>query len=281
MADYDSEILRKLQLTILEILKDIDKVCKENDIEYFIAYGTALGAVRHGGFIPWDDDIDICMRREEYNRFIQIMPHAMPQKYDLLDIYNTPKYSSCFAKVSKKGTRFKEKAGTTEGYEQGIFVDVFPLDYVPDDIAMRKKITRKAWLYSRLIILSEIDEPVFPNGYSRVKRAVVGFGCKFVHFLMKAFRINKLKLYDKYLKTATAYNASQNYLTDYSAMDTESVLVRTDVIFPLKDIRFEDTVFPAPDNLDSYLTTVYHDYMKLPKPEERHNHLAEVLDFGE
>ena len=90
-----------------------------------------------------------------------------------------------------------------------------------------------------------------------------------------------MKLYDKYLKTATAYNASQNYLTDYSAMDTESVLVRTDVIFPLKDIRFEDTVFPAPDNLDSYLTTVYHDYMKLPKPEERHNHLAEVLDFGE
>ena len=57
--------------------------------------------------------------------------------------------------------------------------------------------------------------------------------------------------------------------------------MRTDVIFPLKDIQFEDTVFPAPDNLDSYLTTVYHDYMKLPKPEERHNHLAEVLDFGE
>lgn len=109
MADYDPAVLRRLQLTILDILKDIDSICKENNIEYYIAYGTALGAVRHGGFIPWDDDIDICMTREAYDRFLEVMPNAMPEKYDLLDIKNTNKYSMCFAKVSKREQNLRKK----------------------------------------------------------------------------------------------------------------------------------------------------------------------------
>ena len=177
MADYDPAVLRRLQLTILEILKDIDSICKENNIEYYIAYGTALGAVRHGGFIPWDDDIDICMTREAYDRFLEVMPNAMPEKYDLLDIKNTNKYSMCFAKVSKKGTKFKEKVGTAEGYEQGIFVDVFPLDYAPDDEKERKMVAKKAWFYSHMIILREIDKPIIPNEYSLVKKVIVVVGC--------------------------------------------------------------------------------------------------------
>lgn len=187
MADYDPAVLRRLQLTILDILKDIDSICKENNIEYYIAYGTALGAVRHGGFIPWDDDIDICMTREAYDRFLEVMPNAMPEKYDLLDIKNTNKYSMCFAKVSKKGTKFKEKVGTAEGYEQGIFVDVFPLDYAPDDEKERKMVAKKAWFYSHMIILREIDKPIIPNEYSLVKKAIVVVGCKVVHGLMNIF----------------------------------------------------------------------------------------------
>jgi len=78
--DYEKEILRKLQLTELEMLKDIDRFCKEYQIEYFIAYGTALGAVRHRGFIPWDDDIDICMKRTEYNKFLKLAKKNMKEK---------------------------------------------------------------------------------------------------------------------------------------------------------------------------------------------------------
>ena len=99
MADYDPAVLRRLQLTILDILKDIDSICKENNIEYYIAYGTALGAVRHGGFIPWDDDIDICMTREAYDRFLEVMPNAMPEKYDLLDIKKDNQSSLGFANL--------------------------------------------------------------------------------------------------------------------------------------------------------------------------------------
>ena len=281
MADYDPAVLRRLQLTILEILKDIDSICKENNIEYYIAYGTALGAVRHGGFIPWDDDIDICMTREAYDRFLEVMPNAMPEKYDLLDIKNTNKYSMCFAKVSKKGTQFKEKVGSAEGYEQGIFVDVFPLDYAPDDEKERKRVAKKAWFYSHMIILREIDKPIIPNEYSPVKKAIVVVGCKVVHGLMNIFHISKLGLYDKYLKVATSYKKSKNYMTDYCAMHTDRVLNKTSDLFPLKEIKFEDSVFPVPNNLDVYLTHVYNNYMELPKPENRHNHLAEVLDFGD
>lgn len=283
--EYDKEILRKLQLTQLGILKDIDAFCKAYDITYFIDYGTAIGAVRHKGFIPWDDDIDICMARSDYDRFIELAKEKkeMSDKYDILNIYDTPGYISPFIKVSKKGTKFTEASNTNKRYEQGIFVDILPFDYVPDDKKERAKLFRKAWTYSRLIILSETGSPVLPMGLKGIKRGIASFGCKAVHIGLKLIRFNKKKAFDKYLKIATMNNNKPGLtlMAEFDDITPERTVMPREGLFPTKDILFEDAMFPAPANLHMHLTNVYGDYMELPPVEMRHNHMAKELIFGD
>lgn len=281
--NYDKKILRKLQLTQLEMLKDIDKFCKQYRIKYFIAYGTALGAVRHGGFIPWDDDIDICMKRADYDRFLKLAEKKMKEKYDILTIQKTAGYISVFAKVSKKGTKFIEATNTNEKYQQGIFIDVFPYDYAAADIKQRKKIFKKAWLWTRICMLCEISDPVIPQNINGIKRTIAVIGCKTVHLFFEFIKYDKLKAYHHYLKYATMYNNKDGeiYLSDYEDITPErTTLLETD-IFPTKTIQFEGYEFPIPNNVDAHLKKVYGDYMTLPPVEQRHNHMARVLIFGD
>lgn len=106
MSTYTNEEIRSVQLVELKILLEIDRICKEHSIEYFLTSGSVLGAVRHGGFIPWDDDIDIGMSRENYDRFIEIAPHALRQPY-VLQTYNTDRYSPIlYAKIKNTDTVF-------------------------------------------------------------------------------------------------------------------------------------------------------------------------------
>lgn len=283
--EYDKDILRKLQLTQLDILKDIDMFCKKHDIDYFIAYGTAIGAVRHGGFIPWDDDIDICMVRRDYNRFIELakIESEMNKKYDILNILDTPGYISPFIKVSKKGTVFTEATNTNKRYKQGIFVDILPLDYVPDDKTIRTKLFRKAWIWSRVAILCEIGNPILPMGMKGIKRAVMGFGCKAVHVMLKVIRFNKKKAFNRYLKIATKYNSEPGLtlVAEFDDLMPERTVLAEKDIFPTRDIMFEGRAFPGPANMHLHLSNYYGDYMELPPVEMRHNHMAKELVFGD
>ena len=123
--------LRQLQLAELDILLEIDRVCTENNIKYFLDSGTALGAVRHKGFIPWDDDIDICMMRDDYEKFIRLAPEKLSQKYFLQTLKTDPGYNKLHAKVRKNGTVFKEDANLMRNMNHGLFVDIYPFDYLP------------------------------------------------------------------------------------------------------------------------------------------------------
>lgn len=283
--EYDKEILRKLQLTQLAILKDIDVFCKRHDIRYFIAYGTAIGAVRHGGFIPWDDDIDICMVRKDYNRFMELAKKEseMNQKYDILNIMDTPGYISPFIKVSKKGTLFTEATNTNEKYKQGIFVDILPFDYVPDEPEVRKKLFRKAWMWSRVAILCEIDNPILPVGIKGVKRSMVSVACKMVHLLLRISGFDKKKAFKRYMKIATRYNEEPGLtlLAEIDDLIPERTVLSEKDIFPTKEFVFEGERFPGPADMHLHLSNYYGDYMELPPVELRHNHMAKELVFGD
>ena len=104
----EKDLLRKVQLTQLEIAKEIHRVCEENDIRYFLSDGTFLGAVRHQGFIPWDDDMDIGMLREDYEKFCRIAPQKLGEKYVFQNWYTDPNYGLPFGKVMKRGTVYQE-----------------------------------------------------------------------------------------------------------------------------------------------------------------------------
>lgn len=125
-SPYPQDSLQRLQAIERDIVAVIDKICRENDIEYFIDGGTCLGAVRHGGFIPWDDDVDLGMPKADYDRFCAIAPELLPAGYSLHTSTNTTGFSGLWAKVFKDGTRFIDDNALEAGCEQGAFVDIFP-----------------------------------------------------------------------------------------------------------------------------------------------------------
>ena len=124
--------LRKLQLMQLEILEIVDVICHENNIQYSLYAGTLLGAARHQGFIPWDDDLDICMTRDNYERFLVIWDRVKPEGYILQNKENTPDFTQSFTKIRKEHTTFLQYDWEREKYHTGIFIDIFPFDKMPD-----------------------------------------------------------------------------------------------------------------------------------------------------
>ena len=138
------EDLKKIEI---EILDYVDKFCKENGIKYFIDSGTLLGAIRHKGFIPWDDDIDIVMPREDYDKFHKLFDNN--GRFKLIGRHNTPEYVYAFSKVIDSETELHEDlVREIPGY--GIYIDVFPLDGLPDDAKKRKKFQDKVWFLRTL-----------------------------------------------------------------------------------------------------------------------------------
>ena len=137
---YVSSKMKRTWAATIEVFKAVEKVCLENDITYFAEWGTLLGAVRHGGFIPWDDDFDICMKREDYNRFLQIAKEALPKEYAVLNVYNEFEYTNLLTRVvNRKQISFeKEYMEAFHGFPYIVGIDIYPIDYVTDDEANLK-----------------------------------------------------------------------------------------------------------------------------------------------
>lgn len=148
----DKDTLRKVQLTLLEIAKEVKRVCDENDIKYYLDSGTLLGAVRHSGFIPWDDDFDIGMMREEYDRFCKIAPFALNSNYYLQTWENDEKYAVPFAKVRKKNTIYRENKANPN-LNNGFYVDIFPYDNAPVSLDSKVKLMKNLSGIERLILM--------------------------------------------------------------------------------------------------------------------------------
>ena len=155
--------MRKVQLTQLEIAKEIKRVCEENDIRYFLADGTFLGAVRHKGFIPWDDDMDFGMLRADYEKFCRIAPSKLKPEYCLQTWYTDPNYSLPFGKVMKRGTVYLESKKTRRLKENGFYVDIFPYDYVPENQTERSRYAAKLLNIYRVKLMRSGYKPWMDN----------------------------------------------------------------------------------------------------------------------
>ena len=127
---YEPAILEKLHQVQLQILADFIEVCDKYELPYFVVYGTAIGAVRHHGFIPWDDDIDVAMLRGDYDKFCKVFQKELGQEYNLLTPEIDGRYACTVTHIQRKGTKFISEASQDLKCEQCIFMDIFPLDYV-------------------------------------------------------------------------------------------------------------------------------------------------------
>lgn len=261
--------LRKLQLTQLDILIFVDKICRENEIPYSLYAGTLLGAVRHKGFIPWDDDLDICMSRENYERFIQLWPSVAHDGYIMQNKENTPSFTQSFTKIRKENTTFLQEESEAGRYHTGIFIDIFPIDRIPSKKLARAKYVWDCMRYQ----LYTREFP--PKQYGTGKRIVASCLLRLVPPRKRAAKRAAL------LSNIVRYDGIHSYET--VGIETVASVKKPFSPGMLDDyvvLPFEGHNFMCFAGWDDHLRRKYGDYMQLPPADQREwKHHPVILDF--
>lgn len=264
----DSYGILKLQNIILNIMKYIDELCEKHQIEYYIIGGTALGAVRHGGFIPWDDDLDIAMTRDNYERFLTICEKEINKDDFFLQVgrRDWPLY---FSKLRLKGTLFEEFGAGDEIAKEnrGIFVDIFPLD-----VASNYKLGR-IWQYvcSKLLIAQAVSTRHYQTS-SMMKKMVI----------MLSFPLRFRSVEHFFFKQVTKYNGRDTkYIGDFFEISKLKDASYPNRIWGKpKEVEFENTHLCASENMHEYLRFYFGNYNNLPPSDKRHPDHNNGIDFG-
>lgn len=256
--------LEELHKSLLEILDDFDIFCKENNIEYSLAYGTLLGVVRHKGFIPWDDDLDVMMTRENYKKFLLVFKNN--EKYTLQkEQVDFPLY---FSKLRKNKITFIENIKYRKPYRnihQGVFIDIFPVDKVS-----KKSVSRLLQIIFSNILISQ---SLFLRGYQTkniFKHLFMFASALFIPCRKAMFRfIEKFNL-----------NTDYDYYCSFFG-ETKKILINRDWMNLLERREFNGGGYTCMTNPEKYLELAYGDWKKLPSEEERIAKLhAKIFDLN-
>ena len=260
MYDFD---LRPLQLAELEILKDVTQFCDDNDIEYLIESGTMLGAVRHQGFIPWNDDVDICMDAKNYRKFLKLAPKGLPQKYFVQNYQTDPKMYMRWTKVRRNGTTLLED--TKVDMHWGIFIDVFAISGLSNNSLLRKVQIKMYEIYHKLMIKYFIQDKKIVTS-SRL--------WKILYSIPESLRRCLLAVLEKiWLRDLEGKKLCLNSYDEKSIFPTSIFLHKN-------KYRFENLELWGPEAFDDYLTLKYGDWRTIPKPEERKDHSFSIVDLN-
>lgn len=270
-----TEKMERLHKLELQIALEIRRICEKHNIPYFLTAGTLLGAVRHGGFIPWDDDMDLGMLRENYERFLEVCPEELGEEYMLQTWDTDPNYPFSFAKIRLKGTHIVEGFSEyTDPEKNGLFVDIFPFDSVPDDPAQRKKQACAYFFCKRLLWIKK-------GMGVNMKKGSIKQKLKYYGFRVIAGMLSYDGILKHYKKIQTRYNhlKTEKVVTDGSYTYEKESLFRYWVT-DLAQVSFEGDSFTSFREKEAYLAYFYGDYMKLPPVEKRNRHQTLDIDFG-
>ncbi len=255
---YNQANLRACQLKQLWILKEIDRVCQKLNIQYWLDGGTLLGAVRHGGFIPWDDDIDIAMDEADMKRFSQEAQALLPDTLFIQTPQTDPTSKEPMVKVRDLNSLYIERGDHfVSTYKKGVYVDIFPFGAHPN--------IPKSWI-KRLSKGMTKSRSILHHLHYYTPRAaaeLVWFGGKYA-------------LYRTIWNVLSLVCRSTRY-ADLPMMNGYGITHERDTVFPLTKLRFEDGEFPVPHDSDQYLRNLYGDYMQIPPVEKRHFHAILVI----
>lgn len=254
----DGSLLRRQQMRMLDMLVEFDAICKKHDIPYWLSSGTMLGCARHGGFIPWDDDLDVEMLRKDYERLIKILPSELPSHLAIQTHDTDPNYFFSYPKLRDLRSHLEEVNRYDRVFKyQGIFIDIFLLEKSP------------SWIQK--------------------------FSCKTIGHIYKVMKDTSLDDDTRQKKVAWWYNLNHKLIYPIMRFVSKFHISRMvhhtfgtpypaprciDEIFPLTTAEFEGIQLPVPHDYDKYLRRMYGDYMKMPNIEQLHPHY-DKLTFEE
>ena len=245
--------LRSVQLLQLDILKELDRICKKHDIKYWLEAGTLLGAVRHEGFIPWDDDLDVGMLSGDYKKFLKIAEEELPDSIFLQTKTSDSSSFQNYAKLRDTNSLYIEyQTDFSISGHKGVYIDIFEFDYYPD---ISKKTIR--FFYNKIGKTTDI--------LSKKQKLSL-------KTILQYFVFNIQRVTFKFIWKLMNKKKSKKFIANIIEDNGYCVKQKTNSIFPLKATKFEGQEFPAPNDSDSYLKSLYGNYMELPPIEKRGGH---------
>lgn len=254
--------LEELKKIELDILIKFASYCDNNNLRYYLACGTLIGAVRYQGFIPWDDDIDVTMPRSDYEKFLQLSAGRIAEDIDVLTYQNKPNYIYPFAKAVNNKTILIEK-DYGEKYSIGVYIDIFPVDGVPENLEKFTKNIKKINFYRKMIDFSIVPIKKGKMPGSVLVKVILFPICRVIghHYFTESLD-HLVKRYD----FEEAQQVAQIVWADsFAAVSKEEYIKQV-------QLEFESEKFNVSSNYDECLTKIYGDYMKLPPVEERISH---------
>lgn len=257
--------LRHLQLAILTIMKDVDELCKKNNITYYLLGGSAIGAVRHKGFIPWDDDLDIMMSADNYENFIKVCREQLDKEKYYLQV-GLVDWPLNFTKVRLRGTNITEYEGYTSQGENGIYLDVFKLENSPS-CKFQQWIQ---YVLAKYFLCYQLSVRTFESGGLKKRLLMLASFPLKVRFL----RI-MVQRYVEHYGSCSDFYGSFYFRTRFKTAFTRKTVFGKPVFLP-----FEDITLPVPEHYDSYLTQMFGDYMTPPPVEKQVGFHMLKVDFG-
>lgn len=267
----NDETLQHIKDVEMLILKDFIDICDKNNLDYYLFFGSEIGAIRHKGFIPWDDDIDVIMFREDYEKFLKVMEYIGSEKYTIFDSRYNEEYFFQFGRMSLNGTYWAEFWDNQVPFKMGMHLDIFILDKVPNNKIKRFLYMRTCLILCKLHVISAIklDEgSVFQKIIANVLHTIFNIlGLKPSYFQKKL-----LKLFRKY------EDKDCDYWADLTM--NEQPYFKLEDFKPAKLVKFEDIYVKIPNNQDATVGQIFGDYMTLPPKENQVPHDLIEVDFG-
>lgn len=263
MVEYD---VRTLQLRILGNLTAVDKVCREHGLHYYIYDGTMLGAVRHGGFIPWDDDLDIAMPREDYEQFIAHANEWLPKPYEFICYELDATYPLPFGKVQDGSTTLIERPHLP--YLGGLYIDVFPIDGVPDNALLRRLHLVRYDILKKAVYMAYRD----PYRHGKGPSSWLPLLCR------------------KLIGQQRLQQMTRRLLCKYPFAKSHKVCVFDDGFHGVIDkrivgqptpVQFEGVEVMGVEHPHEYLSHMYGDYMTPPPHDDQRQHCFHYVDFNQ
>ncbi len=268
------ETIKRIQEAEFDIMQKIDSICRKHNLTYFAIGGSVLGAVRHQGFIPWDDDIDIGMPRKDYEAFLKYAAEELPKGYFLQTFFTEKKSPFYFSKIRKDDTKFVEYYLRDLDIHQGVFVDIFPFDNVPDNDTVKKlhyylcRIANQLYLSKSLTTVCSSRFKRKENYKSVIRRIL--------HICL--LPVPKSLLFRLLDGCVRMFNSKD--CKELSHIVRRRLRVNVEDLYPITYLPFGEMQMPVPNNYDAYLTAQYGDYKNLPEKSKRYGHLPYHVEFN-